>query len=266
MTESENQQLEDATVALISEHYGSQASAIQAIRLDLAKAELAAYKAKVDSQKPIFEKRREAVKSIPKFWLNSLLRGPPQLVALIDIKDRDALGYLIDVWLDHGEDPREVTWTFSFSADNPYFKERTLKKVMTLKKKSNGSIATTVAADTYDISHLLQTEAITITWTSPKHDLASGRPRIDPTELEEYDEFQSLGSFFNWFIEGHDNFEISEILLEWWPEAHDSYAQLTTSFEDDEDHEGDEDDSDQDDIDIEESESEKPVSKKRKSN
>ena len=48
---------------------------------------------------PFFEKRREALKGIPKFWPVALLNHPTVAVHAVHHQDQVALGYLEDVWL-----------------------------------------------------------------------------------------------------------------------------------------------------------------------
>ena len=54
---------------------------------------------------PFLEKRREALKGIPKFWPVALLNHPSVALHAVHQQDQVALGYLEDVWLTR--DPKE---------------------------------------------------------------------------------------------------------------------------------------------------------------
>ena len=54
---------------------------------------------------PFLQKRREVLKSIPKFWPIALLNHPTVSIHIAHHQDQVALGYLEDVWL--VRDPQE---------------------------------------------------------------------------------------------------------------------------------------------------------------
>lgn len=90
-------------------------------------------------------------------------------------------------------------------------------------------------------------------------------PRVKIEELEEYDDFNGVGSFFNWFAEGGvDGYGLGENFLEWWTHATEYAAGLVELENDDDDDDEDAlDDEEAADIDIE-SEDEKPKKKRSK--
>lgn len=55
---------------------------------------------------PVFQKRREILKGIPKFWPVALLRNSLLSFHLTHSADQSALGYLEDLWIE--KDPQEM--------------------------------------------------------------------------------------------------------------------------------------------------------------
>ena len=54
---------------------------------------------------PVYEKRREVLKGIPKFWPVALMNNDVFALQAVHIDDQNALSFLEDVWL--VRDPRE---------------------------------------------------------------------------------------------------------------------------------------------------------------
>ena len=52
---------------------------------------------------PVFEKRRELIKSIPKFWPVALMNNAATAVHIQHADDQKALGYLEDIWVTRSE-------------------------------------------------------------------------------------------------------------------------------------------------------------------
>lgn len=105
----------------------------------------------------------------------------------------------------------------TFSAKNPFFKETVLiKKLSATPPKSS---AAPVPGE-FDLEADLYGSKFPITWTSKEHNLCLKAPKVNPEELEEFDDFHGLGSFFNWFSEeGIDDRNLGEDFLEWFPHA-----------------------------------------------
>lgn len=106
-----------------------------------------------------------------------------------------------------------------FSPNNPYFKETVLSKKITCTPPSTSSSDS--GPEPYDLEAPSYTSFCKITWTSDDKDLTKLAPRVNPAELEEFDEFSGMGSFFNWFKEegSDDTFHLGEELLEWYSHA-----------------------------------------------
>lgn len=87
-----------------------------------------------------------------------------------------------------------------------------LKKALTVKPPKG-----TPAPSPYDLDADLYTSASEpIQWTSPEHDLCKKAPRPKLEDLEEFDSFDGVGSFFCWFAEdGRDGLGLGESVLEW---------------------------------------------------
>lgn len=111
---------------------------------------------------------------------------------------------------------------------NPYFKESTLTKKLTLTPPASLEPKPETPSP-YDLEAPVYLGPKTpITWTSPDHDLTKKAPRANVEDKEEFDEFDGTGSFFNFFTdEGEDPTGMGEILLEWFGHATES---VMTSF------------------------------------
>lgn len=57
----------------------------------------------------------------------------------------------------------------------------------------------------YDTTAPLYSKATAITWTSPEHDLVKKAPRPVVEEVENFDEFDGMGSIFGWFMEAGED-------------------------------------------------------------
>ncbi|GAA6025454.1 hypothetical protein JCM10207_005731 [Rhodosporidiobolus poonsookiae] len=244
---------------------------------DQAKAHFEAYKFKLEQQKPVYKQRAELAKKVPQFWAKSL-QNCKNIEQFIDAVDADAFEHLTDVWIEHDtKDVREFEVKFTFSAKNPYFKETTLAKRLTLTPPASLSPKPDTPSS-FDLEAPLYLAASTpISWTSKDHDLTKKAPRgTAPTDLEEFDVFEGPGSFFNWFAdEGEDVTSLGESLLEWWGHAAEyaaGLASLDDMSEDGSDLGGefdfdDEDESEDDDLkkEIDLSDEEKRPKKKQRS-
>lgn len=82
----------------------------------------------------------------------------------------------------------DVIMTFD---ENPYFSNKTLTKSFTLLKDLPGSPPADVSAfKEVDCDWPLQTSAVTIDWKSDDKNLVTKKPRVNPSEKEEFDEFE----------------------------------------------------------------------------
>ena len=102
------------------------------------------------------------------------------------------------------EDPREYDIEFTFG-ENPYFSDKTLKKSFKVPEEIKKDMP-------YDLAAPPTTSAIKISWKDDKHNLVKLKPMPDVTKMEEYDEFDGEGSFFNFFTMEEDVSGYAEIL------------------------------------------------------
>ncbi|GAA5961760.1 hypothetical protein JCM3765_004061 [Sporobolomyces pararoseus] len=262
-------------IDILKAAFGEQAQKFEDNLVADSKAQFDAYVHKVSLQKPVFKTRSELSQKVPEFWFNSL-RNCKLTQQVLDNVDVDALKHLKDVWIEHDEkDVRNYEVTFTFSAKNPYFKETTISKKVTVTPPK-GSEHESLSSSPYDLdAPLFLLPSTPITWTSEDHNLVKKAPKVNVLELEEFDDgfSGSAGSFFNWFAtEGEDDMGLGETLLEWWSHATEYAAGLSSIDSDDEDFSGaefDEDeDSDDDDlkkeIDLSDEDSKRPKKKQRK--
>lgn len=176
-------------------------------------------KLKLEQQKPIFKKRAELAAKVKDFWFTAL-ENCGKTAQFIDAVDEEALKALKDVWIEHSaDDVREYEIRFTFGK-NPYFKNTTLVKKLTLQPPADlADKADTPKPFDLDVPVYLA-DKTPIDWTSPDHDLTKKAPRSHADEREEFDEFEGPGSFFNWFGEtGEDRTSLAEVLVEWWAHA-----------------------------------------------
>lgn len=144
----------------------------------------------------------------------------------------------------------------TFSSKNPSFKQTKLSRKFTVSPPND----MTKDLEDYQPPQPFNLEADLFMlpcerpqWTSPEHDLCKKAPRPDIKAMEEFDEFEGQGSFFNLFSEqsdGIDEADFGETLLEWWAHASEYAAGLTNLDDmdsDDDGQMGDFDDLDDDD-------------------
>ncbi|GAA5953796.1 hypothetical protein JCM8115_004157 [Rhodotorula mucilaginosa] len=262
---------------ILKQAFGEHAQAFNDNLDDAAKAHYEAYKFKLAQQAPVFRKRAELAAKIPHFWSTSL-NNCRATATFIDPVDEEALKALKEVEITHADDVREYEIKFTFGK-NPYFKESTLTKKLTLTPPASLEPKPETPSP-YDLEAPVYLGPKTpITWTSPDHDLTKKAPRANVEDKEEFDEFDGTGSFFNFFTdEGEDPTGMGEILLEWFGHATEYAAGLTALLGDDSDDGGvefdfdefdDEDDSDDDadpkkEIDLDAEDSKRPKKKQRR--
>ncbi|KAK0208445.1 hypothetical protein DFS33DRAFT_445049 [Desarmillaria ectypa] len=215
-------------------------------------------------QLPLWEKRRETLKSIPKFWPVALMNHVGFGIHVQHNSDQLALTYLEDVWLTR--DPKEFrafTLEFFFK-ENPHFTDKVLKKeykyipppaVADDKPDENGITDTMLD---FSWERDIEPSMMKINWKDPARALTKLYPREPGPEPD--DDPVDPGSFFNFFELKSDPYEIGlTIANEVFPEAVNYF--LDQGNEDDIDSD-DSDDSDDDD-DAEEIDLEKPRKKQK---
>ncbi|KAK7058334.1 hypothetical protein VNI00_001965 [Paramarasmius palmivorus] len=241
------------------------AEKLDQVRKDIQRAELILER---DAQKklvPVYERRREILKTIPKFWPIALLNHTLFAIHAQHSADQLALTYLEDVWI--VRDPQELrcyTIEFHFK-ENPHFTDSVLKKEYKYipppaaadEKPDEDGITPSMLDFSWERD--VKPSAIKISWKDADKALTKLYPRETGHDEEDEDEPVDAGSFFNFFEQESDPFEIGlNIANEIFPEAIDYF--LGQAGGEDLDSEDEEDDDDEDaEIDLE-----KPKTKKQK--
>ncbi|KAG6866863.1 hypothetical protein C0991_008799 [Blastosporella zonata] len=238
---------------------------LQAIQRDIARVELILERAAQTKMTPAFEKRREVVKTISKFWPVALMNHALFAYHVQHSGDQLALSYLEDVWVvrDPAE-PRCYTIEFTFK-ENPNFTDRVLKKEFKY-------VPPPAAADEQADKDGITDSALEFSWDRDVvpsgqkinwKDADKALTKLYPRESgEDEDDVGEAGSFFNFFEYDSDPFEIGlTIAGEIFPDAIDYF--LGNLGGDDLDSDDEEDDDEEDD-DAEEIDLEKPRTKKQK--
>jgi len=214
---------------------------------------------------PVYVKRRELLKTIPKFWPVTLMNNTPFAIHVQHVEDQKALLSLTDVWLERDAvEHRSFTLEFHFG-ENPYFSDAVLKKVYKFipppaaKDETPDEHGITDSMLDFDWERDVEPQAIKINWKSDSVNLAKQHPRV----IED-DDVSEPGSFFNFFEEKDDPFDIGLVIAnDIYPEAVDWYQGKATDqdidISDEEDSEEDDDDDEADEIDLE-----KPEPKKQR--
>ncbi|KAG0003110.1 hypothetical protein BGZ80_007727 [Entomortierella chlamydospora] len=186
---------------------------------------------------PVFEKRREIIAKIPKFW-PTVLQLSDAFSTLIEEHDLPVLEHLTDVWVKNDpKDARLFDIVFTFS-ENPYFTNKEVIKRVLVRKDEDGE------DEPYGAD-------FKIDWKEGK----------DLTNLKrKKDEESSPSSFFEWFNDEDVNLA-QFIVQDFFPEALSIY---TNGGEDDFGDDQSEDLEDEEDEDEEEEEEEHPKKKSKK--
>lgn len=253
--------LESAKAQLLQEAFGKdKAEQVQELRKSLAKTVFEARKAQLEAQKPIYEKRKDVVKGVENFW--PLVLQKSSLSESLEENDIEALKHLQDVSITYStSDPREYDITFTFDgAKNPYFSDATLTKSFTVPeavKKDGGE---------FDLEAPTETKAVSISWKDDKHNLVKKSPRPDMSKIESYDEFEGMGSFFNFFTAEEDQLNQGGLLETIYESALDVFAGFAALEDGDDDDEMDSDDEESDEngdeVDLGDSETDMPKKKR----
>jgi hypothetical protein len=136
--------------------------------------------------RPLYEKRRAAVKQIPGFWRNVFLNAPEEISANYSSGDVAALAAIEDFYVTRPDitsetqgDPRSLKFEFTF-ADNEHFSACTLVKEFVWKPSETG-----------DGPGSLVSKAVPIQWKGKKGDLSKGMLDM-AVELEKAEEAMKL--------------------------------------------------------------------------
>ncbi|XP_077986519.1 protein SET-like [Glandiceps talaboti] len=135
-------------------------------------------------RKPYFEKRSDIIKKIPKFWVTAFINHP-QVSALLDEEDEEALHFMTKVEVEEFEDIKSgYKIKFYFEA-NPYFENEVISKEFHLN-------------DTGDPS----SKSTPIRWKTGK-DLTK-RNTAPQQNKEKKRQLEEPESFFCWFTDHVD--------------------------------------------------------------
>ncbi|KAJ8517024.1 hypothetical protein ONZ45_g5713 [Pleurotus djamor] len=229
----------------------------------LARTELALERVAQQKLSVAYAKRREVVKTIPKFWPVAFMNNDLIAVYAQHGSDQLALSYLEDFWVNRDKDePRCYTLEFYFK-ENPFFSD-------TVLKKEYKYIPPPAAADEKPDEDGITESNLDFSWQrdvtisgSPINwkDASKALTKLYPREKGEEDDDipAENGSFFNFFEHEDDPFDVGIVLAnDIFPEAIEYFLGTAEGQESDSEDE-DSDDDDADEIDLE-----KPRPKKRK--
>ncbi|KAI0322322.1 hypothetical protein OF83DRAFT_1049593 [Amylostereum chailletii] len=237
---------------------------LQAVQQEIQRVELVLERRAQEALTPVYQKRREALKAIDKFWPVALTHHSLIAYSAQHDADRLALSYLEDVWVvRESREPKVFTLEFTFK-ENPYFSDAVLKKEYKFEP-SNASADETPDADGITPSMLefswerdVTPQSTTIHWKDATKNLTKLYPLV--VDDEDSEAIADPGSFFNFFESNKDFNDVSvTIANEIFPDAI-QYFTGEMGDSDSEDEDSDEDLGDEE----EEIDLEKPRAKKAK--
>jgi len=236
---------------------------------EVERAELAIERQNHITLKQTYLKRRDVLKTIPKFWAVAFHNHPMIAHHIAHKEDSHALSFLEDLWVERDEvEFRAFTIHFHFS-QNPFFSDTVLKKEYKyVPPPGNGASSDTPSEDgitqamlDFDWNRDIDAGTCKINWKDSSKALTKLYPRVvDP---EDADDVMEYGSFFNLFEHADPEADIANVIVaELFPDAINFFFGRVDNVDllDSEDEEEDEDDEDEDEIDLE-----KPRKKKAKS-
>ncbi|EMR09568.1 hypothetical protein PNEG_02154 [Pneumocystis murina B123] len=170
------------------------------IELEFEKADVELLKHQVQLFNPLYEKRANVLRKIPKFWPIALEAAPSdEFSVYINPEDANVLEHLIDLRVYRpNEDPRDIKIVFEFEP-NEYLESNSLYLEKLFRYSSQKAEASSSNTDK-EPSQLIS-EKVNIKWKKNK-DLTKPTKGVAP-------------SFFTWFLwtgENNDIFEDGEEL------------------------------------------------------
>ncbi|KAF8559292.1 hypothetical protein OG21DRAFT_1403492 [Imleria badia] len=243
------------------------AQKLQDVQKQIERAELLLERRGHETLRPVYEKRREVAKAIPKFWPIALMNHPLIGSQAQHNIDRIALSYLEDLWVVRdSNEPRCFTIEFHFKS-NPYFTDPILKKeykyvpppeAASEQPDEDGLTPSMLA---FAWARDVKPSANKISWKDPASALTKLHPRVEEEDAEGPDVPAEAGSFFNFFELASDSFDIgTTIANEVFVEATDYFlGNVPLDEMDSEDEESDDEDDEAEEIDLE-----RPRPKKQK--
>lgn len=191
-------------------------------------------------RQPFFKKRSDLISKIPNFWVTAFINHP-QVSALLNEEDEEALQYLSKVEVEEFEDIKSgYKINFRFES-NPYFENEVISKEFHLNDTGEPSSKST-----------------TITWKAGK-DLTK---KSSPAKAGRKRNHEDQETFFSWFLDHGDAGadELGEVIKDdIWPNPLQYYlcSEIDEEGGEEEDEEGiDEEGEDEDDEEGEEGEEE----------
>ncbi|KAG6820755.1 hypothetical protein H0H93_012019 [Arthromyces matolae] len=232
---------------------------------EVARVELALER---DAQKrlaPAYDKRRETIRTIAKFWPVALLNHSIISYHAQHDADKLALSYLEDVWVKRDPaEPRCYTIEFTFK-ENPYFTDKVLKKEFKFvpppaaanETPDADGITESMLEFSWERDVVISGQKIN--WKEADKNLTKLYPR-ETSEDEDENQIGDPGSFFNFFEHDTDTNEMGiTIANEIFPDAIEYFLGHAGGEDIDSDDEEDDDEDDAEEIDLE-----KPRTKKQK--
>ncbi|KAF8604430.1 hypothetical protein BDV93DRAFT_440861 [Ceratobasidium sp. AG-I] len=228
------------------------------------RAEIAVDAATLKIMRPVYEARREAVKSLPRFWGTALAQHAQLAVYMAGQDDMRALAHLTDLSIDYDTvETRAFTLIFQFS-ENPYFSDTVLKKQYKYTPPT-GTPAPGSGVDVNGVSDAQEAfeweshitpQTIKIHWKDDAHNLTKLSPRVvNPDDSQDVEE---LGSFFNFFEHALDINELGPtIVQDVYPQAlqyyrgEGEYGRAMVDSDDEMDSEDEDSDDEDEEIDLE---------------
>ncbi|KAF7310607.1 hypothetical protein HMN09_00603500 [Mycena chlorophos] len=242
------------------------AKSLQQAQRDLGRVELAMDRLTQAKIVPAYERRREIVKKIAKFWPVALMNNSHFAFFAQHSADQLAISYIEDVWVARDPvEPRCFTIEFHFK-ENPFFTNTVLKKEYKYlapppnaenDKQDENGVSETMLDFSWERD--VQPQAFKIDWKEADKALTKLYPGDTPEDEDE--EPVEPGSFFNFFEKAADGAELGmTIASEIFPEAIEYFLGQAGGDEDDSIDSDEEDDDDE----AEEIDLEKPRPKKQK--
>jgi len=238
---------------------------IREVSRELERVELAVELLSQEKHTPVWEKRRQILKAIPRFWPIALLNHPLFAMHAAHTQDQMVLNYLEDMWITRNpEEKRCFTIEFYFK-ENPYFSNTVLKKEYKYippapidgDKPDENGITTQMLEFAWDLN--VEPQAFKIDWKDDTKNLTKIYPQVILDHVGEDDELPAEpGSLFNYFETANDPYDLGIVLAnEVFPEIIDYFSGNPNQDDDSDEEDSEDDDDNEDEIDLE-----KPRSKK----
>jgi len=241
------------------------AEKLQMVQKDIARAELLLERRAQEKLTPVYAKRRDIVKGIPKFWPVALMNNGVFSMHCVHNADQLALSYLEDVWMVRDAvETRCFTLEFHFKS-NPYFSDAVLKKEYKYvpppaagEDKADEDGITESMLD-FSWERDVEPKAIKINWKENSKNLTKLYPRVKDDNDDE-DMPSEAGSIFNFFEISEDPFDIGVLIAnDVFPEAIDYFlGKMPGSDIDSEEEDEEDDEEDEEEIDLEKPRLKKP--------